>query len=185
VPIPSVYRESLPVLLLAGLGLVVAGLLLRSMEEVLSRTQGLLVMVPALVALRGGISGAMGSRLGSAIHMGLIGKGNLWNEEAWQNVAAALILSVVLSSLVGVLSHLTSLILGLGSAGLPKLVLIATLAGTAAGITQVGITFGIILLAFRRGLNPDNVTTPSLATVGDIITILLLLVVATSVEGFL
>jgi mgtE-like transporter len=178
-----VYRESLPVLFLAGLGLVAAGLLFERMEVVLSRTPGLLIMVPALVALRGGISGAMGSRLGSAIHMGLIGKGRLWNEEAWQNVAAALILSVILSFLVGVLSHVTSMLLGLGSAGLPKLVLIATFAGTAAGVVQVGITFGIILLAFHRGLNPDNVTAPSLATVGDIVTILLLLVVATIVEG--
>lgn len=170
-------------LLLAGLGLVTAGILLERMEGVLSRTPGLLVMVPALVALRGGISGAMGSRLGSAIHMGLIGRGNLWNEEAWQNVAAALILSVVLSFLAGVLSHFTSILLGLGSAGLSRLLLIATLAGTAAGVAQVGITFGIILIAFRRGLNPDNVTTPSLATVGDIITIVLLLLVASAMEG--
>ncbi|MCJ2520334.1 MAG: magnesium transporter [Candidatus Thermoplasmatota archaeon] len=182
--LPSIYRESLPVLLLAGLGLITAGLLLERMEEVLGRTPGLLVMIPALVALRGGISGAMGSRLGSAVHMGLIGKGNLWNEETRQNVAAALILSVALSSLVGALSHFTSILLGLESAGLAKLVLIATVAGTAAGTAQVGITFGIILIAFRRGLDPDNVTAPSLATVGDIITMLLLLVVSMGMGGF-
>ncbi len=182
-PLPSVYRETLPVLFLAGLGLVTAGLLLQQMKDVLYKTPGLLVMVPALIALRGGISGAMGSRLGSAIHMGLMGKGNLLNPEAWQNVLAAFILSVVLSLLVGALSHVTSLLLGLGSAGLLKLVLIATVAGTAAGVIQIGITFGIILIAFTWGLDPDNVTTPSLATVGDMITILLLLLVSSAMEG--
>ncbi len=172
-------------LLLAGLGLVTAGLLLERMESVLDRTPGLLIMVPALVALRGGISGAMGSRLGSAFHMGLIGRGDLWNEEAWQNVVAALLLSLVLSALAGVFSSVIAVLLELGSVDPIRLILIATLAGTSAGTVQVGITFGIILIAFRRGLDPDNVTAPSLATLGDIITMLLLLLVAIGLEGML
>ncbi len=170
-------------MLIAGMGLVTAGLLLGRMQEVLTRNPGLLIMVPALIALRGGISGAMGSRLGSAIHMGLIEKGNLWNEETRQNVLAALFLSVLLSFLAGLLSHITAVMVDLESAGLLKLVLIATLAGTAAGVVQVGFTFGIILMAFRWGLDPDNVTTPSLATVGDVVTILLLFVVSILLGG--
>ncbi|MFQ6012989.1 MAG: magnesium transporter, partial [Thermoplasmata archaeon] len=177
-PLPSVYRETLPILLLSGLGLVVAGLLLGEMEGILRRTPGLIVMIPVLIALRGGVSGAMGARMGSAIHMGLIERGNLWNEEAWQGVLAAVLLSLALSALTGVLGHFTTLFLGLPSAGLAKLVLIATVAGTLAGLLQVGVTFGVLMLAFRRGLDPDNVTTPTLATVGDILTVLLLFLVA-------
>ncbi|MEE9163958.1 MAG: magnesium transporter [Thermoplasmata archaeon] len=182
-PLPSVYREALPVLLLSGLGLVVAGLLLGEMEGILRRTPGLIVMIPVLIALRGGVSGAMGARMGSAIHMGLIERGNLWNEEARQGVLAAVLLSLTLSALTGVLGHFTTLLLGLPSAGLGKLVLIATVAGTAAGLLQVGVTFGVLILAFRRGLDPDNVTTPALATVGDIVTVLLLFLVAFLVGG--
>jgi mgtE-like transporter len=182
-PLPSVYREALPVLLLSGLGLVVAGLLLGEMEGILDRTPGLIVMVPVLIALRGGVSGALGARMGSAIHMGLVEPGNLWNEEARQGVLAAILLSLTLSALTGVLGHFTTVLLGLPSAGLGTLVLIATIAGTVAGLLQVGITFGVLLLAFRRGLDPDNVTTPTLATVGDIITVLLLFLVAFLVGG--
>ncbi len=182
-PLPAVYRESLPVLLLAGLGLVAAGLVLGGMRDVLERTPGLLVMVPALIALRGGISGALGARMGSAFHMGLISEGSLWNDEAQQNVLAAVLLSALFSFLAGVLSYATSILLGLQTASLVSLALIATLAGTLAGISQVGITFGIILAAFRWGLDPDNVTTPTLATVGDVITILLLFVIALSMGG--
>lgn len=163
--------------------MVAAGLVLGEMRDVLERTPGLLVMVPAFIALRGGISGALGARMGSAIHMGLIGKGNLWNDESQQNVIAAILLSAVLSLLAGVLSYATSVLLGFQTASLAALMFIATLAGTLAGIAQVGITFGIILLAFRWGLDPDNVTTPSLATVGDVIALLLLFVIALSWGG--
>lgn len=182
-PLPSVYREALPVLLLSGLGLAVAGFLLEQMEGVLRRTPGLLVIIPVLIALRGGINGAMGARLGSALHMGLLGRGNLWNEEAWQATLAALLLSALMSTLAGVLGHATTVLLGMDSAGLVKLTLIAALAGTAAGVLLVGATFGIIVVATRQGLDPDNVTTPVLATVGDVLTVLLLFAVALALEG--
>lgn len=163
--------------------MVVAGLLLREMEGIFARTPGLIVMIPVLIALRGGISGAMGARMGSAIHMGLIGPGNLWSEEARQGVMAAVLLSLSLSALAGALAYLTSLLLGFAPASLGKLVLIATVAGTVAGILQVTVTFGILLIAFRRGLDPDNVTAPTLATVGDILTVFLLFVVASLAGG--
>ncbi|MFQ5552281.1 MAG: magnesium transporter [Thermoplasmata archaeon] len=182
-PLPPVYREALPVLLLSGLGLVLAGLLFQEMEGILRRTPGLIVMVPVLIALRGGVSGAMGARMGSAIHMGLIERGNLWNEEARQGVLAAVFLSLTLSALTGVLGHFTTVLLGLPSAGLGTLVLIAIVAGTVAGLLQVAVTFAVLILAFRRGLDPDNVTTPTLATVGDVLTVLLLFLVALLVGG--
>ncbi len=140
-------------------------------------------MVPAFIALRGGISGALGARMGSAIHMGLIERGNLWNDESQQNVIAAILLSAALSLLAGVLSYATSVLLGFQTVSLVALMFIATIAGTLAGIAQVGVTFGIILLAFHWGLDPDNVTTPSLATVGDVIALLLLFVIAMSWGG--
>ncbi len=162
---------------------MVAGLVLQRMEGILGRTPGLLVMVPVLIALRGGISGAMGARLGSAFHMGLVGRGNFWNEETRQATLAALLLSLVLSALTGVLGHTTTVLLQLPSAGFLRLFLVATLAGTAAGVVQLGVTFGIILFATQRGLDPDNVTAPILATVGDIVTVLLIFLVAGALEG--
>lgn len=183
-PLSSLYRQSLPVLLLSGGGLVVAGVVLQRMEGVLAMTPGLLVMVPVLIALRGGISGTMGTRLGSAFHMGLVSRGNFWNDETRQATLAALLLSVVLSAVTGILGHTTTVLLQLPSAGFLRLFLVATLAGTAAGVVQLGLTFGIILFATQRGLDPDNVTTPALATVGDVVTILLIFLVAGALGGF-
>lgn len=184
-PLPAVYREALPVLLLSGVGLVAAGFLLEEMEAILEATPGLLVVIPVLIALRGGINGAMGARMGSAIHMGLMGRGNLWNEEAFQATVATLLLSTVLSAVTGVLGHGALLLLNMESAGLGTLTLITTVAGTAAGAILVAITFGIIVVAAYRGLDPDNVTTPALATVGDLLTVLLLFVVAGFLGGVL
>lgn len=178
--LPRVYREALPALLLAGGGLVAAGFLLEGMRDVLESTPGLLIMVPALIALRGGISGAMGSRMGSAIHLGLIRRGDLWNAESRQNVLGALLLNLLFSFLAGLLSYGTAVGLGVETVSLLKLAAIATIAGTVAGVVVIGVTFGIILVAFRWGLDPDNVTTPVLVTIGDVVTILLLLIVSVS-----
>ena len=42
---------------------------------------GLIVVIPAVIAMRGNISTALGSRLGSAYHLGIIDANNLFNEE--------------------------------------------------------------------------------------------------------
>jgi mgtE-like transporter len=54
-----------------GIGEVFAGALFGHSTETLDILPGLIVLVPALIGLRGNINTTMGSRLGSAVHMGL------------------------------------------------------------------------------------------------------------------
>ena len=68
----NAYREALPVLSVSALGGLFAGLVLGGMSAELQRIQGLLVLVPALLATRGNVYGSLGARLGSALHQGLI-----------------------------------------------------------------------------------------------------------------
>ena len=49
---------------------LIAGLTLGGITGTLERLPGLLVLIPAAIAVRGTIFGAMGSRLGTAIHTG-------------------------------------------------------------------------------------------------------------------
>ncbi len=167
----DIFRQSLPLLLICGMGEITTGTLLSTMVDLLENNPGLMVLVPASLGMRGNISNALGARLGSATHMGLIDRKDFWNREMRNNLKAAMILNIVISALIGVLAHVSCSIAGADSIGLVRLTLIAVTAGTVAGLVLTFLTAGIVNIAFRRGYDPDNVTGPSLATIGDIITL--------------
>ncbi|UCE73277.1 MAG: magnesium transporter [Methanomassiliicoccales archaeon] len=181
--VSAVLKQSLPLLLLCGIGEVAAGALFGHSADTLDLLPGLIVLVPALIGLRGNINTTLGSRLGSAAHMGLISSKNFLNDEMKENFKASIMLSVAMSFLAGLLAYLTSIAVGKSSVSMLIIIAIAVLAGSIAGIILAFITMGIILFAFKRGLDPDNVTGPSLATVGDLITLACIFGVAILIGG--
>ncbi|PKK86334.1 MAG: divalent cation transporter [Thermoplasmata archaeon HGW-Thermoplasmata-1] len=168
----DVLLQSFPLLLICGIGQIFTGSILGNMEGILSRTPGLLVLIPAIIGLRGNINAALGARLGSATHLGLIDAKHIWGKELGTNVNSSLILSVIMSLMVGLIAYATCRIFGVAGADASNIILIALIAGTVSGVILALLTVGIILLAFRFSLDPDNVTGPALATFGDIITML-------------
>ena len=168
----KILRQSLPLIVACGFGELLAGVMLGGMARTLELLPGLLVLIPAIVGLKGNIDTTLGARLGSAAHMGLITTGKGWtsNPEMRQNLTAALILSLAMSAVAGVLAHFTCVLLGLPSAGPVAQTLIAIMAGTLSGVFLAFFTAWIVVTAFNRGIDPDNVTGPALSTLGDIIT---------------
>ena len=181
--IRGVLRQSLPLLILCGIGEVFAGAVLGRNTRTLDMLPGLLVLVPALIGLRGNINTTLGSRLGSAVHMGLISTKNFWNDEMKENFKSSLFLSVIMSAVAGLLAYITTVALGQSALNMLKIIVIAVIAGSIAGVILAFITVGIIFYAFKRGLDPDNVTGPSLATFGDIITLGCIFGVAVMIGG--
>jgi len=177
----EMVKQSLPLIVFCGLGAIVAGSTLGVMIDLLREIPGLIVVVPAIIALRGNISTAFGSRLGSAYHLGVINADNLWNEELKQNIIGSLILSFFVAIIIGILAYVTSLILGVYPNPL-KLISIVLIAGVISGIILNLMTIVIIYLVFKRGYDPDNITGPALATFGDIVTMLCLFGSALLVE---
>ena len=167
----DIMRQSLPLLILCGIGEIFAGSVFGNIAEFLEYLPGLIVLIPAIMGLKGNIDITLGSRLGSAAHMGVISANNVWNNETKENVLASLGLGVIMAAIAGALAHLTCLLLGLPSIGIWKLIGIALISGFLAGTILAFFTLGIIMLAFKRGYDPDNITAPLLATIGDIITL--------------
>lgn len=180
----EMVSQSLPLIIFCGLGAVVAGSTLGVMAELLREIPGLIVIIPAIIALRGDISTAFGSRLGSAYHLGIIDVDNLWNEELKQNIIGSLVLSFLLSIIIGVLAYLTSILLKVYPNPV-KLILIVIIAGVISAIILTIMTITIIYLVFKRGYDPDNITGPALATFGDIVTMLCIFGSAIFVEAIL
>jgi mgtE-like transporter len=164
------------------MGAIVAGSTLGLMRDLFESIPGLIVVIPAIIAMRGNISTAFGSRLGSAYHLGIIDADNLWNEELKQNIIGTFILSFLVSVTIGLLAYLTSFFAGV-SPNIFKLILIVVIAGVASGLILNLMTIGIIYLVFKRGYDPDNITGPALATFGDIVTMLCIFGTAILMHG--
>ena len=69
-PDTSSAKQGFYALLISSGGDLLAGVTLGSIPHTLETLPGLLVLIPAAIGMRGNIFGALGSRLGTAIHTG-------------------------------------------------------------------------------------------------------------------
>ncbi|WNY27179.1 magnesium transporter [Methanolapillus ohkumae] len=176
--ISSIVKEALPFELIAVVGGIVSGVILSGMTSEIEMIPGLLIIIPGIMGLRGNISSALGSRLGSAIHMGLITNIDFKNKELSNNIVGSMILTILISIFLGFLGHIISLLLGLESAGLFSLILISLLSGFFSGIFLSFLSVFLAIGTFKFGLDPDNVVTPSIATIGDILSMIMIFIIA-------
>ena len=168
----ELLKQSLPLLILCGFGGVVAGSTLGVMTDLLENIPGLIVIIPAIIAMRGNISTTFGSRLGSAYHLGVINAENIWNDELKQNIIGSLVLSFLVSVTIGILAYITTIVFFDINPNPVKLIIVVLIAGVVSGAILTMLTIVIIFAVFKRGYDPDNITGPALATFGDIITML-------------
>ncbi len=168
----DMVKQSLPFLIICGIGEVFAGTVFGYMKDLFIEYPGLIVVLPAVIGMRGNIVTTLGSRMGSSIHLGLIDPNNVMkNPETRENIKATLILSLVMASITSFVAYSSSISAGVDTISLPSLFLVTVVSSLISALILVGITIGILIITFARGLDPDNVTAPILTTVGDIITI--------------
>jgi len=180
----EMLKQSLPLLVVCGLGGILAGNTLGAMVTVIRDIPGLIVVIPAVIAMRGNISTALGSRLGSAYHLGIIDAENLLNDELKQNLLGSIMLSLIMSIIIGILAYVSSLALNVYPNPF-ELIIIVVLAGVISGLILMFLTIIIIYFVFKRGYDPDNITGPALATFGDVITMLCIFGSAVFIGGII
>lgn len=151
---------------------LLAGLTLGHNTDRLEELPGLLLMVPAAIALRGNIFGALGSRLGTAIHAGTFRLSLRPSSVVGENVLASLVLTLATSVVLAVLAKGAALVFGIaGSIELADFIMISVVGGFLASaavlVTALGLTAGSV----RFGWDPDNVTAPLVTAVGDVATV--------------
>ncbi len=172
----SMFRQSFIVLIFCGIGGIFAGTVLASMVESLKEVTGLIVLIPAIIGMKGNIFTTLGSRLGSAAHMGLITPKKMFNKELFENVKGTMILALLMSVITGIIASLSSYLLSLGNIvdapNYMAIIFIAIIATFVTSIILIGFTVGIVYIAFKKGLDPDNITGPTLATLGDFIALI-------------
>lgn len=181
--VSSIVKQTLPLLLICVMLGLLAGVVLGAMKSSLEALPGLLVLVPAILATRGNIFGAFGSRLGSSLHQGLIRPELKRDNNLMHSIAAALVEGVIMSVFLATVAHYVILVLERESIGIIQLTAISLIAGVVSGMV---LTVFIIVLAFagyRRGIDPDNITGPIATTVGDLLAMLALFMAAEVILG--
>ncbi|AFO55445.1 MULTISPECIES: magnesium transporter [Natrinema] len=180
-----IYRESLPILVVSLAGGIFAGSVLGSagMTEGFERFPGLLLLLPAFLATRGNVYGAMGARISSGLHQGMIDPEFSWNRRLVNAVAASFINGIGISIVIAVLSWGILHVLGRESARLVELVGIMLISGILTSVTLIFGLLGLVFASYQYGLDPDNLIGPIVTTLGDIFGVVFLFVAITVVGG--
>lgn len=176
VDVRGIVVQGLWVLFLCATIELLAGATMKGMEERFALIPGLAVMTLPLLGLRGNINGALASRLGTALHTGIIEPKLRFTAELKANIAASLILSLLVSATIGALVSGAFVLAGVG-VGIVSLMTIAVLAGFISGLILASLTVVVAVFAFRHGWDPDNVTAPLMAAIGDLLTVVCIFLV--------
>ncbi len=175
--------ERVAALLLLVVVALVAGLFLGHSAGRLEELPGLLLMVPAAIALRGNIFGALGSRLGTSIHAGTFRLSLRPSTVVGENVAASSVLTISSSVVLAVLAKLVAVAFGVaGSLSLLAFVMISVVGGVLASVAVMITALGLTAGSVRFGWDPDNVTAPLVTAMGDVATVPALVVAAMLVD---
>jgi len=164
-------KESYAAIILSIFTDILAGVFLGKAEEILKILPGIIILLPGTIGLRGNIFGSLGSRLGSAFHLGLIEKFELKNPLVQDNTKIPIYLTLLFSVFLGILANFSCKIFGIECVGIEHFIVISFIAGVISGFIMLVLTFFITFIAFHRGYDPDNVTTPLITAFGDFFTV--------------
>ena len=164
-------RSAFGALVMAAVASLVAGLILAAITDTLEELLGLLLLVPAAIAVKGNIFGALGSRLGTAIHAGTF---RSWGRDSMmmQNAIASVGLSLILGVVLAVMAKGAALAFNVSpTMSLADFVVISAMGCLLAAFVVLAITMATTAGAVRYGWDLDNVVAPMVTVAGDVVTL--------------
>jgi mgtE-like transporter len=160
----------LPVLALAGLVDVIAGITVEKRIESFAAFPALLVLIPPFLGQSGSLGGILTSRVSTKLNLGLVSPSRFSLRPVADDVLLTIVYAIPVFLLVGVSSDLAAALTGLRSPGALDVIGVALLAGTLTTVLIVLIAYFAAVAAYRLGFDPDNhgipIVTSSLDLVG-------------------
>lgn len=164
-------RQAFLAISIAALTSLIAGLVLAGMGDRLNAVEGLFVLVPVSIGMRGNIFGALAARLGTQIHSGLFEVSRAPSGLLYQNVYAATLLTIATSVAMGLLGRSIAGLLGIRTVSVWDLVLIALVGGILSSVVVLAVTIVISVASYRRDWDLDAVGAPLITAIGDVVTL--------------
>lgn len=183
-PTGSAARQSLVALAFNSITSFAAGVMLVGFASDWRRLPPMLVLIPAAIGLRGNVFSTFGNRLSTSIHTGTFRFSARSDTVLGQNLIAAFSLTALMSVLLAVFAKVIAIAIGV-EASLPmlQLVAISVAGGVLGSIVVAAATVGLTWAAVRYEWDLDNLVSPTVSTLGDVVTIPALWVAAKLLAG--
>ena len=163
---------------IAGFGMVAAGVLLDHVQswELYINVREVIVLVPALLGLKGNLEMTLASRLSTQVNLGHIHDSRTIKKAVLGNFAITQLQSIIVGFLASFVACVTEFILEQKFKATNLLTLIGSSVTTAsvASLILGGIIMFIIIISRNCRINPDNIATPIASSLGDLVTLAIL-----------
>lgn len=156
---------------ISALGNIPTGLALGAAAGRLEELPGLVILIPAAIGMRGAIFGALGSRLGTALHAGLLRFTRDRRGRLAQNVYATTLLTFITSLMLAAVARLVAAAVGLPSVSIWDYVVISVLGGVLSSSVILVLTVVLAKVGSQRDWDLDSVAAPLITFMGDLITL--------------
>jgi len=164
-----IARESLPVLLIAGLIDVIAGITIEKRLEAFVAFPALLVLVPPFLEDSGALGGILAARLSTRLHLGTLEPKLRQIRLVVDDIVLTYLFAISVFVLLGISANIVSGVFGMASPGVLQVMELSLLAGTFATTFAVLVAAGAAVLTFRLGLDPDNHGIPLVTSSLDLL----------------
>ena len=166
----SIPAQTLIALLFNTLSLIAGGLISIFTPQ-FEAAPWILALFPPVLTIRGGIGGIFSGNLATMLHIGLIRPQLRKNTPVYyQLISSIFVITLVDTLIMGGVSFLLNLVLGRVSVQhLLVFMVVPPVACVTAMAVSIPLTLMIAIMTFRRGLDPDILVYPILASVNDIV----------------
>lgn len=169
----AITRAMLPVLLALTLIELFSGLVLGGFEEDLLRSPSLLVLVPVTIGTAGNLGSILAARLSTSFHLGTLSFAPD-DDELVGNAVATVALALTVFPVIGAGAWLLTALVGSTRLPVTTVIAVAVAAGAALAVLAVVVTLVTTFVAYRFGLDPDDVVIPVVTNVCDVLGVLVL-----------
>ena len=168
-------KESLATMVFVAFIVNVTGTVLKGISEVVENRREIYIVYPALIDMIGDVGSVVGSTATTKLALGLLKPSFSSIRNHANSIISAWSASIVFFCVLAVSSLFLT-----GNVSLPalsNLLVVLLAANVIAGASIILVSYGISILTFKRGLDPDNFVIPLESSLADSITSIALLVV--------
>ena len=173
--VKQIVLQSCPVLIFCIVVALAAGHILSSSIQEIAELPLILAMVLLINGIGGNIGSILGARLTSALHLGTLEPRLRGQRVLRGNVAASVLISIIIFSLIGVALFVIACSSGISITSSLSLALAFFIAGMALSAAVMFVTIASAFVSFRGGLDPDNMVIPIVTAIGDVLGVTFLL----------
>ncbi|HLD10452.1 MAG TPA: magnesium transporter [Candidatus Nanoarchaeia archaeon] len=154
---------------------LIAGTILAVYTDKILLIPGMLILLPGFLEMKGNIGGTLSSRITSGLFLGVINKNNIKTKIIKTNLLASFCLVIIISTILGLIAFIFNYLLL--KEIIYEIILIPILASILSNSIELPLGIFATFYLFKKGHDPSNIMGPFIASLGDITSIVSLLVV--------